>query len=109
MPPGAFTVVPLPIVFPELYRYYVPLDAVFFLTIYDGWGREKLRQFQGLGLKTHVLWEVRPEEKGISASQVRRRMARGKPWESLVPAPVAALLKGWDIPGRLRGLDEGRP
>jgi hypothetical protein len=38
-----FSLVPLPINFPELYRYYVPLDATFFLTIYDDWGGEKAR------------------------------------------------------------------
>ena len=30
-----FSVVPLPINLPDLYKYYVPLDATFFLTIYD--------------------------------------------------------------------------
>ncbi|MDW7710032.1 MAG: hypothetical protein SCH98_06115 [Deferrisomatales bacterium] len=104
VPTAAFAVVPLPIDVPELYRYYVPLDAVFFLTIYDAWGRQKRSLFQGLGLRTHVLWEVSPEQKGLSASQVRERMIRGEPWEPLVPPPVADLMKEWDIPGRLRGL-----
>lgn len=105
VPTTSFTVVPLPINFPDLYRYYVPLDAVFFLTIYDDWGREKLRLFQEQGLRTHVLWEVCPDAKGISGSEVRRRMARGEPWELLVPPRVATLLKEWGIPGRLQGLN----
>lgn len=109
VPAEAFTVVPLPINFPELYGHYVPLDAVFFLTIYDDWGREKLRQFQELGLRTHVLWEVPPEAKGMSGSEVRRRMAGGEPWEPLVPPTVAALLNQWEIPGRLQLLCESGP
>ncbi len=37
------SIVHLPINMPELYQYYVPLDAIFFLTIYNDWGREKHR------------------------------------------------------------------
>lgn len=104
---NALTVVPLPINLPELYRHYVPLNAVFFLTIYDGWGRQKLEFLQSLQLRTHILWEVSPEEKGISATDVRARMARGEPWQHLVPQSVAPLLEQWDIPGRLKALSQG--
>lgn len=97
-----FSVVPLPINIPELYRYYVPLDAVFFLTIYDDWGRQKLAFLKSLKLATHVLWDVPPEDKGISGTDVRRRMACGEPWESLAPPAAARLLKAWRIPERLR-------
>jgi nicotinamide-nucleotide adenylyltransferase len=97
-----FWAVPLPISFPELYKYYVPMDAVFFLTIYDQWGRSKLERFKNLGLATRVLWEKTEAEKGITGTEVRRRMAHGEPWEDLVPAGTAALLKNWDIPGRLQ-------
>ncbi len=96
-----FTIVPFPVNFPQRYRYYVPLDAVFYLTIYDDWGRKKLRMFQSLGLKTHVLWEKPPHEKGISASEVRRRIREGLPWEHLVPETTAELVKAWKIAERL--------
>lgn len=101
-----FSIVPLPINLPELYRYYVPMDAVFFLSIYDDWGRRKLEYFRSLGLKTHVLWEVPLDKKGISAEDVRSRMMRGEPWEHLVPTCVALLMKKWDIPARLRKISE---
>jgi nicotinamide mononucleotide adenylyltransferase len=97
-----FSLVPLPINLPELYHYYVPMDAVFFLSIYDDWGRQKLAYFQELGLKTHVLREVPRQEKGISSADVRGRMLHGEPWEHLVPPSVALLMKKWDIPARLR-------
>ena len=96
-----FTVVPFPVNFPELYRYYVPLDALFFLTIYDAWGRRKREYFEALKLRIEVLWEVSPENKGISGTDVRRLMATGGPWEPLVPPAVAALCRKWDIPARL--------
>lgn len=97
-----FSVVPLPINAPELYQHYVPMDATFFLTIYDDWGRRKLEMFRSLGLQTEVLREVSPEEKGLSSTDVRRAMAEGRPWEQFVPAGAVDLLRAWDIPGRIR-------
>jgi nicotinamide-nucleotide adenylyltransferase len=97
-----FSVVPFPINSPENYRYYVPMDAVFFLTIYDDWGRQKKIYFESLSLNVHVLWEVKPDEKGISGSDVRSKMVDDLPWEHLVPGAVAALLKEWKISERLR-------
>ncbi len=96
------SVVPLPINLPERYQYYVPLDAVFFLTIYDDWGRKKLDYFKSLQLKTHVLWEVLPGEKGISANDIRNDMIHDKPWQHLVPQSVAVLMIKWQIPQRLK-------
>lgn len=99
-----FSVVPLPVNTPELYRHYVPMDATFFLSIYDDWGRRKLELFRSLGLQTEILRQVSPEEKGLSSTDARRAMAEGRPWEQLVPAAVAGLLKAWDIPGRIRDM-----
>lgn len=100
--PEGFTVVPLPINRPELYRYYVPLTAVFFLSIYDDWGRRKRELFTSLGLCVEVMREVAPEQKGLSATGVRWLMARGEPWAHLVPAAAARLYAAWDLPGMLR-------
>ena len=101
-----FSVVPFPINIPELYRYYVPLAALFFLSIYDEWGRRKLEYFRSQGLATHVLREVAAAQKGLSATDIRNRMAGGEPWEELVPPAVVRLMRKWDIPGRLRVLSE---
>nr|NIQ98310.1 nicotinate-nucleotide adenylyltransferase [Desulfuromonadales bacterium]NIR34221.1 nicotinate-nucleotide adenylyltransferase [Desulfuromonadales bacterium]NIS44172.1 nicotinate-nucleotide adenylyltransferase [Desulfuromonadales bacterium] len=101
------SVVPLPINLPELYRYYVPLDAVFFLSIYDNWGRRKRQMFEDLGLKTHVLREVSLAEKGLSAGDVRDKMLRGENWSEDVPPAVRKLLEQWEIMQRLR--DQAAP
>lgn len=103
-----YSIVPFPINLPELYPHYVPMDAVFFLTIYDSWGERKLGKFQALGLQTEILWRRSPAEKGLSGSLVRERMIRGEPWEDLVPLGTARLMKAWDIPGRLRNRSEKR-
>jgi nicotinamide mononucleotide adenylyltransferase len=98
----AFSVTPFPINIPDRYKYYVPMDAVFFLTIYDDWGRRKRAYFKSLNLKTHVLWEVSPHQKGISGGDIRQQMISGEDWREKVPASAARLLIEWDIPGRLR-------
>jgi nicotinamide mononucleotide adenylyltransferase len=97
-----FSLVPLPINFPELYRYYVPLDATFFLTIYDEWGERKLQLFQSLGLKVEILWRKPASEKGLTATAIRRLIGLGQPWEHLVPAAVARLVKEMGLLERLR-------
>lgn len=98
---GEFSVVPFPVNRPELYQYYVPLNALFILTIYDDWGRRKLEIFRSLGLETDVMWEKPPEEKGVTGSAIRRRMIRGEPWKHLVPVSTAVLLDQWGIPNLL--------
>jgi nicotinamide-nucleotide adenylyltransferase len=97
-----FSIVPFPINLPELYRYYVPLDATFYLTIYDEWGRRKIDRFQSLGLKTEVLWARSLDEKGLRACDIRRRMASGDAWEHLVPYRTAQLMQNWSIPERIQ-------
>jgi len=99
--PDTYSIVPFPVNFPDLYKYYVPLEAVFFLTIYDEWGKRKLRYFTDMGLATHVLWEVPPEKKGLSAADIRTRMLEKAPWTHLVPPAAARLLSEWHIAERL--------
>lgn len=99
-----FIVVPFPINLPKRYPYYVPMEAVFFLTIYDDWGRRKLKYFNGMGLNTHVLWEVPPDQKGISGSDIRNCILGGRPWTHLVPACVPPLIEQWGIRERLKRL-----
>lgn len=97
-----FSVVPFPVNFPELYRFYLPLDAVFYLTIYDDWGRRKLAMFEAMGLKTEVLWVKPREQKGISAGEVRKLIARGAAWQNLAPPATYELIRSMGIEGRLR-------
>jgi nicotinamide mononucleotide adenylyltransferase len=101
-----FSLVPLPINFPDLYRYYVPLEATFFLTIYDEWGERKLAMFTSLGLKVDILWRKPASEKGLTATAVRRLMGLGQPWEHLVPPAVARLVRDLGLVERLRLLTD---
>ncbi len=97
-----FSIVPFPINVPELLKYYVPMDVVFFLSIYDDWGRQKKAYLESLGLKVHVLREVPLEEKGLSGSDIRNSMLKGEPWDHLLPVAVVKLVKKWKIITRIR-------
>ncbi|MFX0037092.1 MAG: adenylyltransferase/cytidyltransferase family protein [Candidatus Hermodarchaeota archaeon] len=99
-----FSIVPFPINIPELVKYYVPMDAIFFLTIYDDWGRKKKEYFESLGLKIHVLWEVPLEKKGLSSTDIRNFMINEDSWEHLVPMSVQKLIIEWKIIQRLKTL-----
>jgi len=101
-----FSIVPFPINVPELIKYYVPMDALFFLSIYDDWGRQKKVYLESLGLKVHVLWEVALEEKGLSGSDIRNSMLKGESWEHFLPTSVVKLLKKWNIINRITQLSE---
>lgn len=90
--PESFRIVPFPHGLPERLFHYAPRDALYLLTIYDDWGEAKLRRFERLGLRTHVLW--RRKEKLTSGAEVRRLIAHGGRWEHLVPAGVAGVIRG---------------
>ena len=102
VPDESFEIVPFPICRPEQYELHCPREAVYFLTIYDEWGREKKRRFEAHGLRTRVLWERPPNQKGIAGRDVRTAIRDGKTWRHLVPPSVAALVDKWNIGERLR-------
>ena len=96
------SIVPFPINYPDMYKQYLPMDGVFFLTIYDDWGRQKLKYFKSLNLKYHVLWEISYEEKGISSTDIRSDMLNNKKWQDRVPESTQQLLVEWNIVQRLK-------
>ena len=104
--PTDFSIAPLPINRPQLISHYVPREAVYFLTIYDHWGEKKLKLFRSLGLKTEVLWRRPAAQKGLTATQVRRLIAAGGEWESLVPPASVRLMRELGLVGRIRKIEE---
>lgn len=81
-----FDIVPFPINFPEKIFNYAPQNAKYYMTIYDEWGEEKFKSLEeDLKLDVEVLWRVTLEEKGISASDVRKCIQKGKEWKQYVP------------------------
>lgn len=104
-----FMVVPFPIQDPALCRYYVPEGAVHFVRVYSAWEEEKVRRLRALGLTVKVLDRGKP--KGVSGLEVRRRIRSGLPWEHLVPAASARVVREVlaEAPRRLAGLRRGWP
>ena len=84
-----FEIVPFPINFPDRIFNYVPSSAVYYMTIYDQWGKEKYHTLkEELHLNVKVMWEVPIEQKGISASDIRLSILNGTEWRHLVPTSV---------------------
>jgi hypothetical protein len=99
-----FNIVPFPINRSHLIKYYIPDHACIFTTIYDDWGRHKRDILLSLGYKVEVLWERDVTQKGITSSQIRKLIAVGSEWESLVPKATARLIKELQLEARIRAL-----
>jgi len=100
-----FSIVPFPINLPELLKFYVPMNVVFFLSIYDDWGKQKKKYLESLRLKVHVLWDVPLEKKGLSGSDIRESMLKGEPWKQFVPSATTKLVQEWGIIKRLKDMN----
>lgn len=103
VPRSEFDLVPFPIDTPERIFHYVPENAAFYMSIYDEWGREKYHVLKDdLGLDVRVMWEVRPDQKGISASTIRERIFENREWSDLVPDRVYEYIMKNGIDQRIR-------
>ena len=96
-----FEIVPFPITHPHLIRYYAPPDAVYFMTIYDDWGRAKAASLKELGLTVEVMWDRPLSEKRITGTDVRKLIVEGGQWERLVPQSVANYIIEHNLATRL--------
>jgi cytidyltransferase-like protein len=99
-----FEIVPFPINFPDLLHYYVPTSAIFYVTIYDDWGREKLNVLKEQGLIVEVMWERSMSERLTTGKQVRALIARDGDWHHLVPGSVQRYIETHSLVGRIKEL-----
>lgn len=99
-----FDIVPFPINYPKLLGNYVPIDAKFYITIYDEWGIRKKEVLEQLGCSVEVMWERTDDERFTSGTEVRDRIAKGATWENLVPQYVSDYVKRNKIDLRIRNL-----
>ncbi len=103
VPEKTFEIIPFPICKPELLKEIAPRGAIYYLTIYDAWGREKQKRLESLGLTTHVMWTKSKSEKGLTGTEVRAAIRQGRDIRTMVPPAVAELVEQWDIQKRLSG------
>ncbi len=106
IPAGSFCIVPFPLNHPQLLQAYVPLDARFYMTIYDDWGRQKRDLLRSLSLYVEVMWERDLTAKGLTATTIRERIFNGEAWETLVPDAVATMMKKLALDTKIRTLLE---
>lgn len=89
-------VVPFPVHDPSKWSRTVPPGITHFIRVFSAWEEEKAARLRAEGYE--VIELPAPAVKAISGSEVRRRMATGEDWRSLVPAGVAALIDAWQTP-----------
>ncbi len=102
VPPGRLIVVPFPIQQPERWRHYVPgdpADSIHVIRVFSAWEAEKVRRLEAVGLRVEAIAE---RQKGLSASEVRARIAADNGWERLVPKAVREWIIQLDGVRRLR-------
>ena len=108
VPESEYDIIPFPINIPEYILNYAPQDATYYMTIYDSWGEEKYKILSDLGLNVNVLWRRDVEEKGVSGSEIRRQIALGGEWASMVPKSVYRYLTENQLDQRIARLEKMR-
>jgi len=103
-----FEIVPFPINYPHLLKYYAPLNARFFMTIYDEWGREKMKMLKSLGLDVEVMWERTMLDRLTTGTVVRKFIANNEKWEHLVPAAVSRTIIDLGLDEKIRRITKDR-
>lgn len=91
VPPQRAIIIPFPVNLPDRWRYYLPPDVVHYLRVFSSWEQSKVDRLREHGYRVEVLHPG--IEKGIEASEVRRRMAAGEDWQSLVPPGVVRVIE----------------
>lgn len=99
-----FEIVPFPINRPEIIKCYVPLDAIIYITIYDEWGKFKMKTLQDFGFTTHLLWERKMSDRFTTGKEVRSLIKSGGDWEKLVPSSVAQVIKQQNLDQKIKSL-----
>ena len=100
--PSRFDIVPFPIEEPWKITNYTPADALYFVSIYDDWGRKKHQTLQALGLRTEILYERPSEEKKICSTHIRSLIREGADWRQLVPPAVYKYIREHSLEERIR-------
>ena len=96
-----FCIVPFPINFPQLLRFYTPEAATHFLTIFDEWGERKLKFLKQYSLKTRVLFRKDIGQKFISSTLVRERLLSNGNWQELMPSATHEYVEHYKLRQRL--------
>jgi cytidyltransferase-like protein len=89
--PRRSIIIPFPVNATDRWRFYLPPNAVHYLRVFSEWEQAKVDRLREHGYTVEVLHPG--IEKEIEASEVRRRMANGEDWQSLVPPAVVRMIE----------------
>lgn len=92
VPPDRTVLIPFPINLPDRWRHYIPPDVTHFVRVFSEWEQSKVDRLRDAGYATEVL--TPGADKQYEATEVRRRIAAGEDWQSLVPPGVAGVISG---------------
>jgi len=99
-----FEIVPFPINFPKLIKFYTPIDAIYFMTIYDEWWRYKYKELLNLWLRIEVMWEKDWAEKPCTWTKIRELIYNDEDFSTYVPKSVYTYIKENKIDIRMKTL-----
>ena len=83
--------IPFPVNLPERWRFYVPADAVQYIRVFSPWEQAKVDRLRAFGYRVEILQQG--VEKGVEATEIRRRLTAGENWRELVPPGVARTIR----------------
>ncbi len=102
-----FDIVPFPINFPEKIYNYAPMDAKYFIPVFELWGEENVKTFRDkLGVEVEVILKGTLEDKKDNATDVRKMIYNNEDWSKNVPNFVYKYIKEHKIDLRIKELIE---
>ncbi len=99
-----FEIVPFPVSHPEMIREYVPEGAVHYMSLYSEWDEERNRILQAQGFKVEILWKKDREQKEITGTLLRDRIARDEDWQQYMPKTACEYVTAHGLDQRIRQL-----
>lgn len=84
------SIVPFPLHAPSRWPHYVPPGVTHFIRVFSAWEEAKAERLRTAG---YLVVELAVEGKDISGTEVRRRLAAGADWRSLLPGAVTELIQ----------------
>jgi MoaA/NifB/PqqE/SkfB family radical SAM enzyme len=98
-----FDIVPFPIEKEEDILYFAPKNAIYFMTIYDEWGKNKKEKLERLGLNVEVMWKKDISKKPTCATLIRKMIAdQENTWLKMVPPAVSEFILDNSLDQRIR-------
>ncbi len=102
-----FNIVPFPINFPEKICNYAPMDAKYFIPIFEPWGEENVKTFRdNLGIDVEVILQGTLKDKKDNATDIREMIYKNEDWSKKVPNFVYKYIKEHKIDVRIKKLIE---